>query len=226
MAMADLKFIIDKSGFPLVWVEPIGAFIHWLPVTKVQFEYFLCAVPDSRFDGAWYEEILRKNPRISPNEIKPDNYWGALLSGIRPGEAQSFVQWLGPEYGLPTLNEWVKTYQYFKTLPPQSAGIVNQMGELRERVKTLIGRLNSSSDQAVRGMGDERRLADQMLMRMGVMEWVECPEHRIHWGGIGQTHPSFHGGLYTPDHGEPVIPPNPETDRLYYYGFRLIRREL
>ncbi len=34
----------DPLGFPMVWIEEIGAFMHWLPVTKVQFEKFIAAV--------------------------------------------------------------------------------------------------------------------------------------------------------------------------------------
>ncbi len=224
--MTELIFKIDKSGFPMVRIDEIEAYIHWLPITKVQFEYFLCAVPDSRFDANWYDEVLALNQRVSPNGIRANNYWKALLSGIMPDEAQRFARWCGNGFTIPTLKEWFEAYQYLKALPPKSPEIIEEMGALRERVKTVLTRIESVSDKAIRETGYDRTLADQMLMRMGVMEWVECPDHRFDWGGMGQPHPTFHGGLFTPDHGQPSVPNNPDKERLYNYGLRLIWREV
>jgi len=222
--MTELKFDLDRSGFPMLWVDVIDAYIHWMPVTKVQFEYFLCAAPNSDFDSEWYNTVLALNPRISPNEIRLDNYWRALLTGILPIEVQRFARWSGENYSVPTLQEWFETYNYLKEIPAEPNGIFREIGELRDRTRTVLERLDSASKRAIIDAGYERTLAEQMLMRMGVLEWVECREKRFQWGGMGETHPSFHGGLVTPDHGQPSIPNNPDSDRLYSYGFRLIKR--
>ena len=57
-----LTFEIDPTGFPLVWVEAIGAWMHWLPVSKLQFERFLRQAPDYPFQPAWYDHLLALNP--------------------------------------------------------------------------------------------------------------------------------------------------------------------
>lgn len=224
--MAEITFKLDKSGFPMVWIDTIEAYMHWLPVTKVQFEDFLCDAPDRHFDAEWYDEVLFLNPRISPNAIRANNYWQALLTGIKPGEIQDFARWCGNGFTIPTLKEWFDAYQLLKTLPPESSDVIKKMGKLRDRVKTVLARIDSASGKTILETSNDRTLADQMLMRMGVMEWVECPDNpRIRWGGMGQTNRNFHGSLFTPDHGQPNIPTNPGTDRLYHYGFRLIWRE-
>jgi hypothetical protein len=221
--MTELRFEFDRTGFPMVYIDAIGAFMHWMPVTKLQFEYFMCSAPDSQFGEGWYEEILQPNPRVSPGAINASNYWRALLTNILPEEAQRFARWCGDEYEVPTLEVWSAAYKALKELPPES-GVVERMGKLKDRVRTTLNRLDSETAKALRDAGYDRTLADQMLMRMGVLEWVECPTQRVHWGGMGELNPRFHGFLFRPDSGQPSRPVNPENERLHYYGARLIRR--
>lgn len=223
--MTEIQFRIDKTGFPMLWVDAIDAYLHWMPVTKIQFETFLCAAPDSHFDADWYEEILSLNPRVSPNQIRLNNYWRAFLSGIKPSEAQRFARWNGEGYQIPTLQEWFEAYQSLKKFPPETEPFV-QMGEVKERVEKLLRQLNDISSQVTREVGYTSTLADQMFMRMGVMEWIEGQNQQYQWGGMGETYPKFHGILFTPDHGQPRLPNNPEEYRLPYYGFRLLWRRL
>ncbi len=214
-------FRLDKTGFPMLWVEPIDAYIHWLPITKIQIEYFLCAITESSFDATWYDTILSLNRRISPAHIRANNYWQAFLTGIIPSEAQRFTRWCGEGYEIPSLDDWFTAYKSLKAMSPKASP---EMGKLRDRTQTLISNLGSASKVASRDVENEYTLADQMLMRMGVMEWVELPEHRNRWGGMGETFPDFHGDLFTPDNGNPRLPINPENKRLSYYGFRLLWR--
>ena len=66
----NAKFILDKAGFPMIWVDkPLSAYIHWLPVTKIQFELFMCDSPSSDLSDAWYREVLSLNPRVSPKNV-------------------------------------------------------------------------------------------------------------------------------------------------------------
>lgn len=221
--MNKKKFELDKTGFPMLWVEPIKAYLHWLPVTKIQFETYMCAAPDSHFNAEWYDEILAMNPRISPSQIRLSNYWQAFLTGIKPSEVQRFARWNGEGYQIPTLEEWFESYKYLKSLPPEDDPI-SQIGGIKDRILKLITHLNDISPQVMREVGYTQSLADQMFLRMGVMEWIEGQNQQYQWGGMGETYPKFHGILFTPDHGQPRLPNNPEEYRLPYYGLRLIWR--
>lgn len=211
----------DPAGFPLLWIEPLSAYLHWVPVTKIGFEHFLCAEPDSRFDESWYQAICEFNPRISPRLARVGNYWGTLLSAITPPEAESFARWCGEGYRLPTLEEWMTAYRWLKARPPMDDLSPLTVGR-SERVRTLLQQLDTASTQAIREVGYTRTRADQMLLRMGVFEWVRCDDARGIWGAIGEPPPGFDPGLSTPDNGQAKRPVNPETNRIKNYGFRLI----
>jgi hypothetical protein len=223
--MSPQMFELDPAGFPMMWVQEIEAYVHWMPVTKIQFEYFVCAAPDSRFDARWYEEALDLNPRTTATDLRSGNYWNAFLTGITPSEAQRFASWCGGS-SIPSLDEWFSAYRALKAKPPLSNldAAMESLG-LRDRTRSLLRRLESVGSSVTKEYGGyERTLADQMLMRLGVMEWVECSSRRSPWGGMGQTHTAFHGSLQTPDHGQPMIPIDPEANRLGYFGLRLVRR--
>jgi len=217
------SFVLDPTGFPMVWIEQIDAYIHWYPVTKIQFERFLCDTPDSHFDAAWYDEINDLNPRVSPRNVRLDNYWQSFLTGIKPDEVERYARWCGMEYSIPRLNDWFTCYQILKSEDPIDSDPVKDV-DLSPRTKDLLRNLGQASRSALHEVGYDRSLADQLLMRMGVMEWVECQNQRSRWGGMGETFPRFHGALFTPDYGQPSIPNNPDEIRLPHYGFRLIRR--
>ncbi len=221
--MTTLKFRLDNVNFPMVWVEKIKAYIHWIPVTKIQFEYFLCAVTDSHFNSNWYDEVLSLNPRITPSSVRANNYWNALLSGIKPSEVQRYTRWCGPGYTIPTLGDWFAAYTFLKSLPTEPISVIEQLEGMRERTCQLLTHLDAATQTALTEAGYERTLADQMMMRLGLLEWVEY--QRTGWGGMGEVNPRFHGMLFRPDDGKPSTPTNPEADRLKHYGFRLIWRE-
>ncbi|MDW8300071.1 MAG: hypothetical protein RML95_12130 [Anaerolineae bacterium] len=226
-ALTRFRIRLDRAGFPMLWLEPLGFYIHWLPITKIQFEYFLCSAPDARFDEAWYDEILELNPRLSPSQLRRDNYWRAFLTGIKPSEVQHFAQWCGENYEIPTLEDWFEAYKYLKSQAPASDSEMQQLlSELRnERARMILKKLETETQHAFRESQIQRTLADQMLMRLGAMEWVHTPNRRTNWGGMGQPHPLFFSMIFTPDNGNPSLPNNPNEDRLYYYGFRLIKRD-
>lgn len=217
---------LDPTGFPMIWVEEIEAYIHWLPVTKIQFEYFLCSAPDSRFDAAWYDKLLQVNERVSPSEIRTGNYWGAFLTGIKPSEAERFARWCGQGYELPSQEQWFSSYNSTKRLAPIALEALDSAGPIRERCSRLLKQLDAvSRGEVPKVLGEQRTRADQMFFRMGVMEWVDTKGQRSRWGGMGQTNPTFHGSLFVPDHGRADLPIDPEKDdRLPHYGFRLICR--
>ncbi len=225
--MDDLQFRVEPAtGFPMIRVDAIDAYIHWIPVTKIQFERFMCAEPSSDFDEAWYDTIRALNPRVSPQDIRPTNYWNAFLTGLTPLEAERFAQWCGEGYAVPTRDEWYTAYRALRQMPPHmdiSAALAGMAGPT-ERARLLIERLDASGRAASSEIGYDRMRADQMLMRLGVMEWVECPDERTGWGGLGETPVRFHGSLDTPEYGQPSLPTNPTMQRLAHFGFRLVWR--
>lgn len=223
--MSEAQFKLDRTGFPLIWVDAINGYMHWLPVTKIQFEYFLCAVPDSQFDANWYEEVLKRNPRVTPKSISASNYWQAFITAVLPDEAKRFARWLGDGYSVPTLSEWYKAYQYLKGQSPVSIETVTGIEGIRERTRTLISRLDSAPGATMNKLGYERNRAYQMLMRQGVMEWVDCTGQRFEWGGLGESATKLGGGLFTPEQGQPSVPNKPNEVRLREYGLRLVWRD-
>lgn len=226
--MSTLQFKLDPIGFPMVWVAEIKAHMHWLPVTKIQFEHFLCSTSDSRFDAAWYKRVNDLNQRISPSNVRENNYWQIFITGIRPSEAQRFAEWCGPGYTLPTLQEWHTAYQALKAQPAVQDALTGMSAAhaLRERPQAVLSKVASAALTAFRQLeiAPTPMLADQMLLRGGVMEWVEWQGQRTRWGGMGQPNRRFHSILFKPDNGRPDEVINPEGDPLRYYGFRLIER--
>lgn len=213
----EIKFPKDPVGFPMLQVEP-GFYLHWLPITKIQFEYFLSDTYDRSFDIRWYEEILRLNPRVTPAKILPSNYWNAFLSGVLPAEAQRFAFWCGDGFRLPSVKEWAQAYRILNSQPAldlESSGLMN---DLSPRLRELILRTEDASSEAARRMGYVRCLADQLLMRLGFLEWVKAEGH---WGAMGEPYPELCGNLAEPERGEPVYPNRPDTVRLPCLGFRL-----
>ncbi len=216
------ELIYDRTGLPMIWVEEIRCHVHWLPITKIQIENFLCDISDSAFDADWYQRILSLNPRVSPREINERTYLRAFASGLYPTEAERFARWCGEDFSLPTTSEWFTLYRAFRNLevpPPQ------WNGTLAPRIRTLLERVQDAWKRASRNRNLPDTRAGHMLMRMGFLEWVEDPGATQRWCGAGLPHPDLHSVLINPDHGTPTHPLHPETSRLSDYGFRLVRRE-
>lgn len=223
MASSSLAVnVYDKTGFPMIWVNEIGAYVHWLPVTKVQFEYFLCDTPGAQFDEQWYNVILGLNGRVTPRRATRNDYWQLFLTGVLPSEAGRFAEWCGDDYRLPTLEEWNRMFRAGKALPSIDDLFLGE--GLNERARTIVTKLDEITKGIYRSNMRQRSLADQMLMRLGVMEWVNYENRGQRWGGMGQTDSNFQSMMRTPDAGTPEMPKEPEQHRLKYYGFRLLRR--
>jgi hypothetical protein len=217
-----LPLATDPTGFPMIWVEAIAAWMHWLPVSKLQFERFLQVAPDRAFDAAWYDQLLALNPRVAPARIRTENYDNALLTGILPAEAERFAAWSGEGFAIPSLEQWLLAWSALKSLPAERGLPAAFSLRLEEPVHTLLLRIDNALAAATAGFG-RRTLADQMLMRWGVLEWVEQAGHPARWAGIGQPLRLARGVQVSPDRG-PVVPDHPEAFRSYLFGFRLIRQ--
>jgi len=231
----SVKFFIDKDKktgektgrFPMIWVEPINAFIHWLPVTKVQMEYFLCDSPGKPYDEDWYNQLLGKNSRISPTQANKNNYWQLFLTGILPAETQRFAEWCGEGYQLPTLGDWNKTYEYFSNMTALdlSSALTQQDSssvEISDRARKIIEKIDEISHERY---VENRKVIDQMLMKMGVIEWVKVEKRGFEWGGMGQTDSRWYPLAGTPTNPDLPRDVKNESNRLFYYGFRLLFRK-
>lgn len=222
--MPTETLMADPVGFPMIWVEEIDAYVHYLPVTKIQFELFLSETIDGHFDADWYQRLCDLNPRVTPAGIRKSNYWNSFLTGILPEEVRRFARWCGEDYAIPRLQEWFTAYKALKRRPPEEVDWNRRLPASTERCRLLLSQIEKVSDATTREVGYDRTLADQMLLRLGVLEWVEEPGAPHPWGGMGELLPAFRGLLFTPDHGQPARPSHPESERLDHYGFRLLHR--
>lgn len=226
--MDDLQLTVDTTGFPMIYVEPVGFYIHWLPVTKIQLEYFLCSTKLSTYDERWYSEIRHHNERTSPGLISSENYWQAIVTGILPREGRDVAAWMGKAYDLPTQTEWLNAYDELKRRGADDQYIdqILQKLDLKTRVQTLLKNINHSLKDINFNPRGGRTLADQMLMRMGVMEYVYQDATRGKYAGFGQTFGRFFGSFESPDNRHPQRLNAPEEGtRMRHYGFRLIQRK-
>jgi hypothetical protein len=222
--MQSRQWVLDRAGFPMFLVEAVGSYLHWVPLTKVQLETYLCGRPPAPAHEPWYESLLRLNGRCPPQLIGPENYWQAFATGLKPAECQAFADWNGElaedSFALPGKSEWLTAYKSLKQLPPLPRAELDAL-QLRPRVRRLLLRLE---DASARAHGAKRTLADQMLLRGGVMEWVHCQDRRGDWGAFGRPHPRFHTTVDEMDLGQPSFPVSADNLRLPSHGLRLFRR--
>jgi hypothetical protein len=206
----------------MIRVPEIGLYVHVLPVTKVQFEHFLCDATDGHFDSRWYDEVLRLNPRVSARRIWRDNYWNAFLSGILPSEAERFAAWCGGGYRLLQASEWQRLYQVMENQNATSLDEAGLLSDLAPHHRELITQIERAVEDACTQFGGRCHLTERTLMRLGLIEWtaVEGPNPSL-WAGLGEPHPAFCGNLFVPARGDLIQPANGETHRLASFGFRL-----
>lgn len=74
--------IEPKTRFPMVNVPETNYALAWLPVTKIQIEYFLCETMDSQFDRSWYLERLKYSPRVPTEQLTVDNVRQAFIANL------------------------------------------------------------------------------------------------------------------------------------------------
>lgn len=220
----------DRVGFPMVWVNCLKGYVHLLPVTKIQFEYFLWDTPASTLDQTWLDRIYKLNERITPKKINNRNYWRAFMSGIAPAEAEKFAAWSGGsdenvQYSLPSDVEWRDAYNEMllsPSIPPDE--FEDNPGRISPRVLLLLRRLYDEVKHET--------LADQMLFDGGVLEWVQATNstNGCDYAAHGQTSRSwsYSGNYLIRPFPVRSVPKGPDdnSDRAAIHGFRLLRRSL
>jgi hypothetical protein len=171
-----LSFHVDpRTHFPLVEVPGQDFALFWMPVTKVQIEYFLSETIDSQFDRAWYHERLRNNPRIMPEKLIAQNLLQAFLTHITFYEASVFSQWYGKGFDLPTSEEWYRTLRAFDQIAAHPAFVeqILDLPNIHPRARLLV----QSCENALPGYQrlrdtSERKLSHQLMLRSGMLEYV------------------------------------------------------
>jgi len=220
-----MEIIFDKSGFPMVKVIPENFWIHLWPITKIQFEFFLCDRPSSTMDANWYDRVLANNPRITPERVTSKNYWRLFVTGVHPkDELPTFSEWNGSNYSIPTEKEWMSAYRYFS----DQDAVVNLKTTLEKsgadkKMDALVPVIAQKLELVLQNRKNgELRFSDQLLMRKGIMEWVRLLGGSSEWGGLGV--PDSASGWST---SASVLQGRPEVVRVLsigHYGSRLVRR--
>ncbi len=221
----DLHVELDTTGFPLIKIDPDGFYIHWIPVTKIQMEYFLSSGSAPKFNAEWYNTLLEYNERVTPSLVRKDNYWQSFVTGILPAEIKQFASWLGKEYNIPLDKEWQTAYRFLKEIEADERYIeaICETPGLNRRAKTLIKNMEISLQELNFNLRGGRKLADQALMRNGVMEFVFRDERRNTYGGYGMPNSTFFGTTANPDKAIPERLVNEQQGaKMPHYGFRLL----
>jgi hypothetical protein len=206
---------VDRAGFPLIYIEPLGMFVHLFPVAKAQFERFLCQCNSPKWGDRHYAELLGCNPRVSPRELQTSAHECMFLTGILPQEANEFARWLGRGYGLLQIDEWRAAARWL--------GGQDATPMLPELAGRGLSHIAADLWQALWAEIKPASLLELSLMEGGVVEWVlgSCVGGSGQHIGMGHPHSSFFPSLKTPD--APLVPIDAGR-RMRHFGFRLRRR--
>ena len=203
-----LNFILDPFGFPMVKSEKRKFYIHLLPVTRYQFERFICSSGKTGYGDSWYDIIESLNHRVSPAKIDSTNYEGAFISGITPTEAMDFISLMGENFDLPTVEEWREAYRF---LEKETGSVKNFSVSLSEgiaaKVMKSITKLPGS-------------FFDKTFMNNCLVEWVRDGKG---FAGLGSPRPTFHENAYNPE--VDIWRPFNVNNRMHFFGLRAVRRE-
>ncbi len=185
-----LSFLTDpRTRFPLIEIPGQDFALFWLPLTKVQIEYFLSETIDSRFDRAWYHERLRNNPRIVPEQITTQYLVRTFITHITFYEARALSQWYGRGCDLPTAEEWHRALYTLDQITADASFIEQlvNLPDIHPRARLLV----RSCENALPGFqhikdASQRRLSHQLMLRSGILEYVYQDATRTSCGACGR----------------------------------------
>ncbi|MCA9904513.1 MAG: hypothetical protein KC547_11700 [Anaerolineae bacterium] len=205
------QWALDPTGYPMIYVPPLNAFMHLFPVAKSQFEAFLAATPSPDRGDAWYTELLTINPRLSPWSASLVNYEQLLVTGLLPEETEAFAAFLGHDFRIPDVESWRAAYDWLaqQEMSVLTAGLEYAMAPTARRMwHGLLATIHPGS------------LLELSLMQGGVVEWTTLPDGRF--VALGKPRdifdPSFRDPLYDRP-WEPTVP----IRRSKRFGVRLMR---
>ena len=215
----ELEFMADRFGFPMIRLPESDLFLSWFPVTKLQFELFLCETLDKDLSSGWYQEILAGNPRLPTSELHRENIWRAFVTGIRREEAVRFARWCGHGHRLPTILEWASAYRLLGSRPPECVPWPGKRDFANSRFRLLYATLTDllSLSPTEGGAGS---LAESCLLEGGILEWVEERFQPMPGRLCGLPHRHFFSTLKSPS--DPWVPLGGDQSAGYPFGARLI----
>ncbi|HEY0171060.1 MAG TPA: hypothetical protein VGB98_08550 [Pyrinomonadaceae bacterium] len=205
-AAGESGWRLDRSGYPMIYVEPLERHVHLFPVSKPQFERFLADDGRSGLGDEDYAEMLKQNPRASFRAADGANPLGFFLTGVKPVEAEAFGGWLGEGYGLPGEKQWKTCYDWLGSRP-----VTGPPHGLAEDALAIW--------LAVDARRSPRTLLELSLMTEGVREWVTAGPDK--YGGLGR--PARRFSTLSRDPLQMVTVTDP-AERQQAYGFRLLAR--
>jgi hypothetical protein len=208
--LSSYRWHLDRTGYPMIRVDPLDCFVHLFPVTRVQFEKFIASGFGAGFDDEWYGARLLSNPRVSYSDISREDYEGLFATSVTIAEVEMFANWLrcGLEtFSLLSSEEWELGYQWLLTKKPTAPPPeVTESGAL-------------STWQFIQTHLSPQSLGDCALMSNGVMEWVafkSSPQEK-RYCGLGRPRAHF-----SPQPFRNIFEPSiPLIDRPRNFGFRL-----
>jgi hypothetical protein len=204
-----MQLLPDRTGFPLLHLPDAGVQVALLPCTKAQLEQFL-AEPHEPFGDPWYEEVLTVNPRTSWRCSPEQHPERLFLTGALPDEVLAFARWLGPDFDLPTAQQWQLVDRTLALGLLDVADLERGLANCCLAARTMLGHF--------RRLRQPRTWADLALLRGGLVEWVR---HDKAFAGMGCPSPELWHNLYNPQRKE-VVDIFPGR-RLDFVGFRLLR---
>jgi len=203
----EYQWQVDSSGYPLIFVEPLDAYVHLFPVTKPQFEKFIASGRKPGFGDEWYTALLELNPRVSYRSTDVSSRHGLFMTGVTTDEASDFSRWLGRDYRMLTAGDWATCSNWFAT---QDA--VSLPDELRDRLSQDAAAIWDLIE--TQWLNGQPTLQDLSLMKQGILEWVV--ERPGRYCGVGEPASS----KLQRKASDPVRP----LGRLKNLGFRLCAR--
>lgn len=200
---------LDQTGFPLVKCTGPRLWVGLLPVTRVQFEYFLG--DRTGFDPAAYEAITRTSPRASWRSIPAERPEDVFLTGVLPEEAARFAAWLGGGARLPTLSEWRAIDAALHALNTQTDDLTQVLDcpELHPAARAVMVWLHEQR---------ERRWRPLTLLEDGLLEWVHTPTDG--YGLQGRPRRAVFPVIHNPQAHEPIRPRPGSRHRAF--GVRVV----
>ena len=203
---ANYQWKHDYTGFPLLHLPPLQAYWSLFPLTKFQFEGYLCD-GEPGYDDSWYEALLAVNNRLSFQQAPWNTYEQLFIAGLRPQEAVDVGQWIGGR--LPDVAAWRVAYQWLAEQPP-----LLPPGKLERQLAPAARAIWYGLYRQLR----PSNLLELSLMSGGLYEWVRQEQsYRL----LGQPRPAFHESLTHPLRSDPIRPIEP-IQRIAHYGLRLI----
>lgn len=198
---------VDASGYPLILVEPLDAYVHLFPITKSQFEKLITSGRKPGFGDEWYTELLELNPRVSYRSADISSPDGLFMTGVTTDEASDFSRWLGRNYGLLTAEDWAVCSNWFAAQDAVSLpdALRNCLSPDAVAIWDLV---------ETKWLDRHSTLQDLSLMTHGILEWVV--ERPGRYCGVGEPALS----KLQRKASDPVRP----LGRLKNLGFRLCAR--